>query len=286
MKTSLICALVSSLIIRNGIAQDASVHLTSDENIPDRLTLIESAITLPDAQENIFWNLYRQYEEQRIKEEDWSFTQLVVVPNGDNAASLNPTNDDPSSSVMEILKIESGGVKLKKEYFNKIESALNGSVALQFLQSEALFDLIQRSVMYEKMGSTRPEWSDGMMKDENVKCRTMESILGLYGTDAQKFRPLFEDYQFDYDRIVGHQYFFFEQYIEDVTDLTPNQCKKLGTEFLNMQQKEVIIRKNYFQKMREFFGVDVAMRFLALDDYFSLMDKLKTWSDATLYASK
>lgn len=287
MKTSLISTLISSLVITSGIAQDTSVHFTSDENIPERLALIESAITLPDAQENIFWPLYEQYAKKRIKDKSEAFIQPETThPHGKNPASLDPADGDPSSFALEILNDESDGVKLKMEYFDKIESALNGSIALQFLQSEALLDLIQRSRLYEKMKWDRPEWNAGLLKDENAKCQIMEFTLGLSGNEAQKFRALFEDYQFEYSRIVGHQYFFFEQYIEDVSGLTPAQCKKLGREFLMMQQREVAIRKNYFQKMREFFGEKVAIRFLAVDDYYSLMEKLKTWSDTAVYASK
>jgi hypothetical protein len=282
MKTSLISIFLFSVIIINGIAQDEHVLVASAENIPDRLTLIKSAIALPEAHENIFWNLYEQYEEQRIKDNDWSVLQSTGGSGGDNAASLNTA----SSYAMDFLNLESDRVKLKRKYFDKIESALNGSVALQFLQSEALLDLLQRSRVYEKMDEGRPEWKDVMLKDEHIRCQVMEFTLGLSREDAERFRPIFENYQFDYSRIVGHQYLFFEQYVDDVTGLTPNQCKNLGKEFLNMQQEEVIVRKNYFDKMQNFFGVKIAMRFLAVDYYYSLMEKLKTWSDATLYASK
>jgi hypothetical protein len=272
-------------MITNGIAQDASVHLASGEIIPDRLSLIGSAVTLPAAQENDFWPLYEQYEKKR-KDQGETFRPFVSADLNGEISSFDSLNQDPSSLVLKILNAESRGVKLKKEYFDKIESALNGSIALQFLQSEILIDMIHRSRLYEGEKWSCPDWNVGMLKDENMKCQVMEFTLGLSGNDSQKFRPLFEDYQFDYSRIVGHQYFFFEQYIEDVSGLTPAQCKKLGNEFLNMQQREIVVRKNFFEKMRQFFGAKVAVRFLAVDDYYSLMEKLKTWSDTTVYASR
>ena len=139
-----------------------------------------------------------------------------------------------------------------------------------------------KSQLYNNKSWQHPPWQPEMLEDDNVKMAAMEENLGLTREQVLRFRSLFVDFEFNYSRIVGHQLVWFEQFVEDVSDLTPAQCKKLGKEFLSMQQNELRLREKVFKEMKSEFGDQVALRYMALDEFFNASAKLQTWDTAFL----
>ena len=239
----------------------------------DRLTALQSTITIKEIDADEFWSIYHQYTQER------------PVTASHTYFSESADSIDAHSCVNEILKSQLANLSLKRQYFDKINESLNGTLALQFLQSEALLDLIVKSQSYENKSWKQPQWRPEMMEDADVKMFAMEKSLALTKEQALRFRSLFVEFEFDYSRIVGHRLAWFEQYVEDITDLTPAQCKKLGKEFLTMQQNELRLLEKMFKSMHEAFGDEVALTYMALEDYFTMAAKLRTW-DIHLLASR
>lgn len=253
-------------------AQHASADVFPAAVNEDRIAVLRASLSLPESHETLFWPLYEQYEQKHRRSDECSLTSLTELTH-------HASERDPVECVESIFSAMEDDVLLKKEFFEKINRSINGAVALEFLQSEALLDLILKSRMYEQLTWERPQWTPAFQKDEKARMTVMEFALGLSGEDAEKFRLLYEDFDFDYSRVVGHQLVWFEQYIEDVSFLTPAVAQQLGKEFISMQQNEIIVREKYFRKMADTFGSGTAARFIALDDYFTMMAKLKVWSD-------
>lgn len=252
----------------------------SDRIPSERIAAMRSTI-IPEQQENLFWSIYAEYLEARVT--DTGCSSLAM-----NASNqINSWGDmlisrkaDPSSCLNEMLENLSKDVKLKEDYFKRISKAVNGSVALQFLQTETLMDLLHRSKMYEQLEWSRPDWNASLLKDENAKFEVIQSALEITPDQTRSFKMLFEDYQFEFCRIAGEQLFFFEGYVDDVTFSTPGHCNQLGSAFLQMQSDEIKLRQRFFERISSAFDANLAARFLALDDYFTSMDKLKVWSDS------
>ena len=229
-------------------------------------------MVLTEVDENLFWPMYRQYEKERQMPATRTFLE-------------GSDSKDTKSFVKQIFDGQAENLSLKRQYFNRISGSLNGTLALQFLQTEALLDLMVKSQLYDSQAWEHPLWRSEMLEDENVKMLSMEESLGLTKEQALRFRSLFVEFEFDYSRIVGHQLVWFEQYVEDITDLTPAQCKKLGNEFLTMQQNELRLLERMFKSMLETFGEEVALKYMALEDYFTMAAKLQTW-DSHFLASR
>jgi hypothetical protein len=254
----------------------------------ERIAVMRAA-TIPVEQENLFWTIYAEYVEARDTDPACSSLAMNAanVQGGPLADALVSRKIDPSPCFREMLGNQSQDVNLKAQYFERISNAVNGSVAMQFLQAEALMDLLHRSKMYERMDWNRPHWNSSLLKNEKAKFDVIEFALGIAPEQSRSFRVLFEDYQFEFARIAGHQLSFFEMYIDDVGFSTPGHCNQLGSNFLKMQLDEIELRQHFFERLSAAFDANLATRYLALDDYFTSMDKLKVWSDnMTTFAQK
>jgi hypothetical protein len=253
----------------------------SERLSPERIAVMRST-TIPVEQENLFWTIYAEYviEARETDTGCSSFSANASDTGGDTwTRALISRNVDPSPCFQEMLSNQSKEVKLKAKYFDRVRNAVNGSVALQFLQTEMLMDLLHRSKMYESMDWSMPHWNASLLKNEEAKFDIIEFTLGIAPEQSRSFRVLFEDYQFEFSRIAGHRLFFFEAYVDDVAFFTPGHCNQLGNDFLKMQLDEIKLRQHFFVRISAAFDANLAARFLTLDDYFTSMEKLKVWSD-------
>ncbi len=96
---------------------------------------------------------------------------------------------------------------------------------------------------------------------------------------SDEFTTLFSNFEFEYSRVVGHEYLFFQHYIDDPVDWTPRQCKMLGENFLAMQFNEMKIKDRYYTLLSEKFDKVIASRFISLHEYMSMMSKMEVWTE-------
>jgi hypothetical protein len=272
MKRVLTFILAAVLFVPSLQAQQVSNQIGNIKDIPDQGNILKASLVLHDSEENMFWPLYEQYEAQLGEMKQKTITSLAAV-----IASERDSTE--GFSVVTLLEDQRAEVGLKKEYFEKIASSTNGSVALQFLQGEALYDLLLKSKLYEQLQWNGSVWTPAILTDEHAKQTVYEFVLGVPARDTTTFRSLLADFDFYYSRAVGHQYVFFEHYIDNANGWTPFQCKKMGDNFLNMQLVEVKVKEDYFRIFSEAFSPPFATRLISLHEYFNMMSKLKVWSD-------
>jgi hypothetical protein len=174
-------------------------------------------------------------------------------------------------------------LSVKKQYFNQVNSQINGKMALQFLQAEELLDLMTCWSIFEGT-SWQKIITDpySVVSSDRIeeKHRIITSVLSLPETAHEKFWGLYDAYESECSVLLGEGLSMFEQYIREVSDLTPAQATRFGSEFLNLQQKEAKLKERYFLEMNEAMGPGLAARFIALEDYFSVIGKMKVWADA------
>jgi hypothetical protein len=259
-----------TVVLNSVYGQHASNQLTLTD-APNREKILRASIALPESEANLFWPLYEQYETRlnAMKENTIESLRQLILDHGEGSLE----------KVQKLLTDQRTEAALKKEYFDKILISTNGAVALQFLQGDALYDLLLKSKMYEQMQPSETVWSPAIMTNESLKRNILEFALGVNANDTTRFRSLLENFEFDFSRVVGHGYVFFEYYIDDASGWTPGQCKKLGDSFIHMQLNEVKVKDQYLRKFDEAFGPDFAARFMSLQEYFCMMSKLKVWSD-------
>lgn len=241
-----------ALLVISGVAfsQQASLK-QSGENAVDRRSVLKTTLAFSGTvEETLFWPLYELYE-QRMPE--MSGCTLV----GDRI-----DGQPPRQTVEAILRCQADEIAVKNEFFRKIDSAINGTIALRFIQSETLTDLILKSRFFETTNLQKPVWNENMIEDEKAKLDLFAALLRMSPDETVKLQPLLSDYEFEYSRVVGHAFVWFEQYIEDLSDLTPAQSSTMGMEFLEMQEKEIKLKQRFFNKVADVLGEDLAARFL------------------------
>jgi hypothetical protein len=252
-------------------SQQASQQITFP-SAPDRISILRASLALHESEEKIFWPLYEQYEEKLTMLKQSTLESL-------KAATLTIDETAAVNNVSDLLQDLQREASLKEEYFDRLLSSTNGTIGLQFLQGEALYDLLMKSDLYEELKWQYPRWNPESVRDELLKKNIFENALSVAPEDTAQFRQLMTDFEFDYSRVVGHEFLFFEQYIDDPTTWTPGQCKKLGNAFLSMQLNEVKVKQKYFEQFSEAFDPLFAARLISFQEYFVMMSKLKVWSD-------
>lgn len=272
MKRVLALALAAVVVSQFVRAQQVSYQSGEINDMPDQGNILKASLVLHESEENMFWPLYEQYEAQLNSMKQKTITSLtaLIASERDTASTF---------SVLSLLGDQRAEVNLKQEYFEKIASSTNGSVALQFLQGEALYDLLLKSKVYEQLQWNGSVWTPAILTDERVKRTLYEFILSVPAKDTVIFRSLLSDFDFHFSRVVGHEYVFFEHYIDNANGWTPFQCKKMGNNFISMQLNEVKVKEDFFRKFSETFSPSFATRLISLHEYFSMMSKLKVWSD-------
>lgn len=262
----IVAALVVSLPT---VAQQASLLHVADDEKSERKNVLRSLLALKESEETIFWPLYEQYEQQL---ESTSFSIRTAAAQSNN----------PNSVIGQAFKNQYRNVRVKKEFFERINAAINGTIALKFLQSEALTELMQKSKYRELDFGEQLVWDKQFINDERLKFERMVELLSPSPESVEKLRLVFDDFEFEYSRVVGHQFVWFELYVEDPLDLTPAQCKKMGAEFLQQQYNEVRVAERFFKQLASDTDEKLAAMFIMLEDYFNTMAKLEVWSDLVL----
>ncbi len=217
-------------------------------------------------EETSFWSLYDEYESGIP--ETFQCTHTLSSPQCRTSRQCAES----------VLANQSKEVFARKDFFGRITKATNGKTAFQFLQSETLTDLILKSRIFEAAQDHYPMWNSNLIEDESAKFAVLLSAMQVEEQDIRRFESIAADFEFEYSRVVGHALVWFEQYVEDVTDLTPAQCVVMGNEFLKMQEDEIKLKARYFNILASLLNEETAARFLALQDYFFNMDKLNVWS--------
>ncbi len=264
-----IAALVVSL---PAVSQQASLlHIAKDEK-SEQKNVLRSLLALKESEEAIFWPLYEQYEQQLQ-------STSAVAP-----ANLSGEADNPNSVVHQAFNNRYRSVRVRKDFFEKINSAINGTVALKFLQSEALTELMQKSKSCELDFGEQLVWDKRFINDEQLKFERMVALLNPSREFIDELKMVFDDFEFEYSRVVGHQFVWFELYVEDPLELTPAQCRKMGTEFLQQQYNEIGVAQRFFKQLASKTDENLAEMFIMLEDYFNTMAKLEVWSDLVFAA--
>jgi hypothetical protein len=115
-----------------------------------------------------------------------------------------------------------------------------------------------------------------------AKRNTISKALPLTEGESSKFWTVYSQYEDECDALLGGDYSIVALYAGDASDFTPALAKRLGNEFLQVIERESKLKEKYFEKMNEAVGSSVAARFLAWEDYYSLVSKMYAWADADM----
>jgi len=100
----------------------------------------------------------------------------------------------------------------------------------------------------------------------NAKSQIIGEVLRLDAGQASKFWPIYKEFETEYaalgDRIVS----LVKNYVEHYESLTDEVADQLGSEVLSIEQQRNVLKKKYYDRMKEALGGITAARFLHVEN--------------------
>lgn len=270
--------LILCSIVSNGFGQHAKNTFALSVSGKDRISVVKSSVHLAEWHEKAFWPLYEKYmvEATRIYSETYrSLNDLART-------SAEAAEEDAFAHGWNVLTSRNDELELRKKYYQEVGAVLNGVVALQFLQTEAMMDMLESAKIYGNSPLGQFRFHGQAMSAEKMKeakHNTLAAALSVPQDKEEAFWSIYTKYEDESSALLGDAYSVYTLFASDAADFTPALAKRLGNDLLHVMQRELRLKERYFLEMNAMVGSSLAARFLAWEDYYSLVSKMYAWAD-------
>ena len=275
----LCCILILCSIVSEGFGQHAKNTLALSVSGKDRLSVVKSSVHLAEWHEKSFWPLYEKYMSDAAKVYSDTYRSLKDLAETDAKAA----EEDAFAHGWNLLTSRNDELELRKKYYQEVGAVLNGVVALQFLQTEAMMDMLESTRIYSNspLGEYRFH-GQSMAEDEvkDAKHNVLAAALSIPAEKKEAFWSVYSKYEDESDALLGEAYSVYTLFASDAADFTPALAKRLGNDLIHVMERELRLKERYFLEMNSIVGSSLAARFLAWEDYYSLVSKMYAWADA------
>lgn len=271
--TILLCLYTSSF---SQLAKNA-VSLPVSGN--DRITVVRSSVRLAEWHEKSFWPLYEKYLSDATSVFSVTYRSIRDLAATDESVEEQTAFENG----WKVLTSRKEEVALRKKYYAEVGSILNGVIALQFLQTEALMDMLETANLYGKSEWEKYRFQAHSIPENQVreaKHNTLAAAINIPSEKEDAFWNLFNDYENESNALLGDAYNVYSLFASDAADFTPALAKRLGHDLLHVMEREVRLKERYFLQMNSVVGSNLAAQFLAFEDYYSVLSKMHAWADA------
>jgi len=267
-----------SVIAFSVAAQHNNATLVASVSGADRLSLVKNSINIPAWHEKTFWPLYEEYLDNAGEISSVAYRSLEDFARIDKTANAPEAFEHAKKMIAHRYDLQT----LRERYYSQIGNGFNGVIALQFLQNEALLDMMESSKIYEETEWRNFRFHPKAMNSNQLKAakhNTIAAALSFSSEQAASFWKVYTRYEEECDALLGEDYSMISLYAGDPTDFTPGLAKRLGQDFLRVMQREAKLKEKYFLEMNAAAGPILAARFLAWEDYYSLVSKMYAWAE-------
>jgi hypothetical protein len=258
------------------LGQRAKGALVASISGVDRMSLVKSSIDVPAWHEKSFWPLYENYLGKVDDISSFTYQSLNDLARIDKGVP----QEDAMEHATKMIAYRHEVLAVRKEYFGEIGSALNGVIALQFLQTEILLDMMESSRIYEETSWKNFRLQPKLMSSDQLSAARQNMVrnaLALTEEEGKNFWKVFNEYEAELDALLGEDYSVFGLYGGEPSDFTPALAKRLGRDLVQILERELKLKEKYFSEMNRQVNPSVAARFLAWTDYNSLVSKMYAW---------
>src|SRR5690606_3745854 len=101
---------------------------------------------------------------------------------------------------------------------------LNGVIAMQFLQTEAMMDMLESAGIYGKTDWQKYRFHAHSLPDDQVekaKRNTLEAALQIPDDKKEAFWKLYGKYEVESAALMGEAYDIYSLFASDASDFTP-----------------------------------------------------------------
>jgi hypothetical protein len=126
------------LLCAVSFAQDKYVEMLRQDIKKDKVKIFTEVMDFTEEQAGIFWPIYREYDLELTKIGD---ERLAMIK--DYAKHYQTLTDEKAKELVEkALQLQQKRVKLRREYFKKMDKVLPSKVVAKFFQLENLILLV------------------------------------------------------------------------------------------------------------------------------------------------
>ena len=266
------------VVVFSTFGQPAKPAFVASVSGEDRIALAKTTIHLTEWHEKAFWNQYENYLNKGQELSAFMYSAIVGMATTDK--SVNDKEAFDNARTMIYYRYEQ--LALWQKYYAEIGASNNGVIALQFLQTEVLLDMLESARIYEQ---TPLKYFHFHPSEDSItllaaKHNALSAALSLSKTDEEAFFKVYARYEHECDDLLGEDYSLIAAYAGEPSDFTPGQAKFLGFNLLEVMRREIKLKEKYFGEMNSAMGPSLAARFLAWEDYYSLVSKMDAWADA------
>lgn len=244
----------------------------------DRISVVKSSVKLAEWHEKTFWPLYEAYLADATAIYSTSYRSLKDLAATDRTA----TEEDAFANGWNVLTARNEELELRKKYYQEVGAVLNGIVALQFLQTEAMMDMLESAQIYSSSPMGKYRFHGQALSAEKraeAKHNILSSALSIPQEKHDMFWSVYTKYEDERNQLLGEAYSVYSLFASDAADFTPALAKRLGNDLLHVIEREIRLKERYFLEMNAMVGSTLAARFLAWEDYYSLVSKMYAWAD-------
>ena len=245
----------------------------------ERVAVVKASIPLSDWHEKSFWTQYENYLDEIQKISLRANVALQTISETDK----NIDNQDAFEMGCNMITCRFDELSIRRQYFVKISLEHNGVIGLQFLQTEAMLAMLECSSFYEQTPLRKFRFLPKKFSATQVKQAKQNIIiraLSLTPEETSAFLPVYLRYELENEEILGEEYNLYELFVGEASDFSPGLAKRQGYDLLTVMEREIKLKEKYFTEMNAIVGAPIANRFLAWEDYYSIICKMNVWVSA------
>lgn len=224
--------------------------------------------------EKTFWNLYDDYRDRTLTvtiREHEAVQQL-------SCSGKETPGDEALLNAVRMIGSSLDKLILKCQHFRELSQEQNGIVALRFLQTAVMLDMVERSQIYEQSDLIDHHFVPDTIEIKErwkEKFKVVSTALELSPEQEKQFMPIFLRFDQECEDMVGPQYQAYAVFAGEPTDFTPALARRHGFDLLDIVEREIRMKEKFFNEITATLGSTVAARFLAWEDYYSIQCKLR-----------
>ena len=272
------CFIILFALALTCFGQHAKNTLAMTVSGNDRVSVVKSNVRLAEWHEKSFWPLYEKYLTDATAV--YSLTYRSLQDLAETKAGAD--EQEAFENGWNLLTHRNEELELRKKYYREVGAVLNGVIALQFLQTEAMMDMLESAQIYQKSGWRKYRFHAQALPQEKIKeakHNTLASALSLAADKKDLFWTLYAKYEDESDALLGEAYSIYSLFASDASDFTPALARRLGHDLIHVMERELRLKERYFLEMNATVGSTAAARFLAWEDYYSLVSKMYAWAE-------
>lgn len=245
----------------------------------DRISVVKSSVHLAEWHEKAFWPIYERYLADAANTSSETYRSLQDLAGTDGTVSEREAFENG----WKLLTARNEELQLQKKYYQEVGAALNGVIALQFLQTEAMMDMLESADIYGKSPWHAYRFQRHSLPAEKARAakrNMLASAISIRPGKSDTFWASYDKYEEECDALLGEDYSVYSLFASEPADFTPALAKRLGHDLLQVMEREIRLKERYYLEINATVGSAEAARFLAWEDYYSIVSKMHAWADA------